>query len=36
MVIGKKDRRITYDLHLSISRDGESRSAFSDEAHRVS
>lgn len=32
MVIGKKDRQITYDLHLSISRDGESRNAFSDDA----
>lgn len=28
MVIGKQDRQITYDLHLSISRDGESRNAF--------
>lgn len=32
MVIGKKDRAITYDLHLSISRDGESRDAFSTDA----
>ncbi|HYN21358.1 MAG TPA: Calx-beta domain-containing protein [Thermoanaerobaculia bacterium] len=28
MVIGKKDRAITYDLHLSVSRDGESHNAF--------
>ncbi|HSF41926.1 MAG TPA: Calx-beta domain-containing protein [Thermoanaerobaculia bacterium] len=28
LVIGKQDRQITYDLHLSISRDGESRDAF--------
>jgi hypothetical protein len=28
MVIGKKNRQITYDLHLSISRDGESGDAF--------
>jgi hypothetical protein len=32
LVIGKKDRPITYDLHLSISRDGESRTAFSADA----
>lgn len=32
MVIGKKDRAITYDLHLSISRDGESRDAFTADA----
>jgi hypothetical protein len=32
MVIGKKDRQITYDLHLSISRDGESRNAFTADA----
>lgn len=32
MVIGKKDRAITYDLHLSVSRDGESRNAFTAEA----
>ena len=29
IVIGKKNRQITYDLHLSISRDGEPRDAFS-------
>lgn len=29
LVIGKKDRAITYDLHLSVSKDGESRTAFS-------
>lgn len=29
MVIGKKNRQITYDLHLSISRNGESVDAFS-------
>jgi hypothetical protein len=28
MVIGKQDRPITYELHLSVSRDGESRNAF--------
>src|SRR5215213_2467680 len=28
MVIGKRNRQITYDLHLSISRDGEGRDAF--------
>ena len=28
MVIGKKNGSITYDLHLSISRDGQSRNAF--------
>lgn len=32
MVIGKKDRQITYDLHLSISRNGESVDAFSADA----
>jgi hypothetical protein len=32
MVIGKQDRPITYDLHLSISRDGESRDAFNADA----
>jgi hypothetical protein len=32
MVIGKKSGPITYDLHLSISRDGESRNAFSADA----
>jgi Calx-beta domain len=32
MVIGTKDRAITYDLHLSISRDGESRNAFTADA----
>jgi Calx-beta domain-containing protein len=32
MVIGKKDRAITYDLHLSIARDGESRNAFTADA----
>lgn len=32
MVIGKKDRQITYDLHLSISRDGEGADAFSGDA----
>ncbi|HKH47221.1 MAG TPA: Calx-beta domain-containing protein [Thermoanaerobaculia bacterium] len=32
MVIGKKDGPITYDLHLSISRDGASRNAFSADA----
>src|SRR5829696_771196 len=29
MVIGKKNRSITYELQLSISRDGESRNVFS-------
>ena len=29
MVIGKKNLQITYDLHLSISRDGEGKDAFS-------
>lgn len=33
MVIGKKDRPITYDLHLSISKDGESRNAFTADAN---
>jgi hypothetical protein len=28
MVIGKKSQPITYDLHLSVSRDGESQDAF--------
>lgn len=28
MVIGKKNRAITYDLHLSVSRDGESHNVF--------
>lgn len=32
MVIGKKNRPITYDLHLSISRDGASRAAFTADA----
>lgn len=32
MVIGKQDRQITYDLHLSISRDGQSADAFSADA----
>lgn len=32
MVIGKKDRAITYDLHLSVSKDGESRNAFTADA----
>ncbi|HVR95257.1 MAG TPA: Calx-beta domain-containing protein [Thermoanaerobaculia bacterium] len=32
MVIGKKNRQITYDLGLSISRDGESQNVFSAEA----
>jgi hypothetical protein len=32
MVIGKKDRQITYDLHLSVSRDGASRNAFNADA----
>lgn len=32
MVIGKKNREITYDLHLSVSRDGESRNAFTADA----
>jgi hypothetical protein len=32
MVIGKADRQITYDLRLSIARDGESRNAFSAQA----
>lgn len=36
MVIGKQDRAITYDLHLSISRDGESSNAFSDDATGLS
>lgn len=32
IVIGKKDGPITYDLHLSVSRDGESRNAFTADA----
>ena len=32
MVIGKKNRQITFDLHLSISRDGESQDAFTADA----
>lgn len=32
MVIGKKNGPITYDLHLSISRDGASRNAFTADA----
>ena len=32
MVIGKKNRSITYDLHLSISRDGDSQNAFTADA----
>lgn len=32
MVIGKKDRAITYDLHLSVSQDGASRNAFTADA----
>ncbi|HEX3125732.1 MAG TPA: Calx-beta domain-containing protein [Thermoanaerobaculia bacterium] len=32
MVIGKQDRHITYDLHLSVSKDGESADAFSADA----
>jgi hypothetical protein len=32
MVIGKKNRAITYDLHLSIAKDGESRNAFTADA----
>ncbi|HEX9941785.1 MAG TPA: Calx-beta domain-containing protein [Thermoanaerobaculia bacterium] len=32
MVIGKKTGPITYDLHLSVSRDGESRDAFGADA----
>lgn len=32
MVIGKKDRPITYELHLSVSRDGASRNAFTADA----
>lgn len=32
MVIGKQDRQITYELHLSISRDGQSADAFSADA----
>ena len=36
MVIGKKNRSITYDLHLSISRDGDSQSAFTADAADLS
>lgn len=36
MVIGKKNRQITYDLHLSISRDGASHAAFSADATGLS
>lgn len=36
MVIGKKNRPVTYDLHLSISRDGESQNAFEDAAAGLS
>lgn len=32
MVIGKKNGPVTYDLHLSVSRDGESREAFTADA----
>ncbi|HEX7180214.1 MAG TPA: Calx-beta domain-containing protein [Thermoanaerobaculia bacterium] len=32
MVIGKKDGPVTYELHLSVSRDGESRNAFTADA----
>jgi hypothetical protein len=32
MVIGKKDGPITYDLHLSVSKNGESRDAFTADA----
>ncbi|HEV8577643.1 MAG TPA: Calx-beta domain-containing protein [Thermoanaerobaculia bacterium] len=32
MVIGKKNRQITYDLHLSISRDGQSHNSFNTDA----
>ncbi len=32
MVIGKKDGAITYDLHLSVAKDGESRNAFTADA----
>jgi len=35
MVIGKHDGPITYDLHLSIARDGESRNAFTAEASHL-
>lgn len=33
MVIGKKNGPITYDLHLSVSRDGASRNAFTADAN---
>jgi len=36
MVIGKENGPISYDLHLSISRDGESQSAFSADATGLS
>jgi hypothetical protein len=36
MVIGKKNGPITYDLHLSISKDGESRDAFTADATGLS
>lgn len=32
MVIGKQDRQITYDLHLSVSQDGEAADAFNADA----
>jgi Calx-beta domain-containing protein len=35
MVIGKKNGPISYDLHLSISRDGESRNAFTADANNL-
>jgi hypothetical protein len=35
MVIGKKNGPITYDLHLSISRDGQSRNAFTADASNL-
>lgn len=36
LVIGKKDRPITYDLHLSISRDGAGQDAFTADATGLS
>lgn len=33
MVIGKKNGPITYELHLSVSKDGESRNAFTADAN---
>lgn len=36
MVIGKKNGQITYDLHLSVSKDGESRDAFTADAAGLS